>query len=210
MRKRRRPRVFLAVSIIALLTTAVAADSASASPEWHFNGTLLAYHAHETVQAEAASASWSFPGLKTTCAPVVLELKVENLLGGPGVGEVTGGTLSNCSTNAPSCTVETATAEGLPWPVHLTTIGSEHYLVVENVDFAFFYGGEECVLNETLLSAKGALGGLVNDTNHTVTFNSTTMSTVGAQLKIGSIPVEFNGVFSWFPTGGASSPLTVL
>jgi len=210
MRKRRQASVFMLALLTTLLGAALPASSASASPEWHFNGALLTYHTNETVEAKATSASLGLPGLKTTCEPVVFKLKVENLLGGPGIGEVTSVTLSNCHTDTPACTVEIAEGEGLPWPVHLTTIGTEHYFVVENVDLEFFYGGEECALNETLLAAKGSLGGLVDDTNHTVTINATTMSAVGAQLKIGSMKVEFNGVFSWSPIGGASSPLTVL
>jgi len=194
-----------------MLAATVTASVASASPEWHFNGTLLSYGTQETVTAEATAASLTVPGLTTTCEPFVFELKVENLLGGPGVGEVTGVPLTSCHTNSAFCTVETAAAEDLPWPVHLTTIGGEHYFVIEGIKISFLYGGELCALGETVVTIKGSAGGLVNDSTHTVTFNSTTMATVGAQLKALGQKVELKGTFSWFPTGSkAGSPLTVL
>lgn len=210
MRKRRAATGLAAGLIAGLLTSAIAANPAVASPEWHFNGTLLPHGTQETVEAEAATASVGIPGLKTTCEPLVFELEVENLIGGPGVGEVAGVSFFYCHTDTPACTVEIAEAGGLPWPVHLTTIGSEHYFVVESVDFEFLYGGEECALSETWLSVKGSLGGLVDDSSHTVTVNATTMAAVGAQLNIGSFGVGFDGVFGWAPIGGAAAPLTVL
>lgn len=211
MPERRRPAIFLSVLVAAMLAATVTASVASASPEWHFNGTLLSYGTQETVTAEATAASLTVPGLTTTCEPFVFELKVENLLGGPGVGEVTGVPLTSCHTNSAFCTVETAAAEDLPWPVHLTTIGGEHYFVIEGIKISFLYGGELCALGETVVTIKGSAGGLVNDSTHTVTFNSTTMATVGAQLKALGQKVELKGTFSWFPTGSkAGSPLTVL
>lgn len=209
--RRRSSALFLSILVGAVLAAAVSASAASASPEWHFNGTLLPYTTQETVTAEATAASLTVPGLTTTCEPFVFELEVENLLGGPGVGEVTGVPLNNCYTNSKFCTVETAGAESLPWPVHLTTIGSEHYFVVEGVRISFFYGGELCALGETLVTIKGSAGGLVDDSSHAVTFNATTMAAVGAQLKAFTQKVELNGTFSWFPTGAkAGLPLTVL
>ncbi|MGH2974732.1 MAG: hypothetical protein ACRDLL_07690 [Solirubrobacterales bacterium] len=210
MHERRRARVFLSV-LVGVVMAAVSASAASASPEWHFNGTLLPYTTQETVTAEATAASLTFPGLTTTCEPFVFELEVQNLLGGPGVGEVTGVPLSNCHTNSKFCAVETAEAENLPWPVHLTTIDSEHYFVIEGVTLTFLYGGELCALGETFVTIEGAAGGLVDDSTHSVTFNSTTMTAVGAQLKAFSQKTELNGTFSWFPTGTrAGLPLTVL
>jgi len=211
MRNGRRASVLLPVLLGVLLGAAATASLAEASPEWHFNGTLLPYMTQETVTAEATAASLTVPGLTTTCEPFVLELKVENLLGGPGVGNVTGVHLNKCHTNSEFCTVETASASGLPWPVHLTTIGSEHYFVIEGIKISFLYGGELCALGETLVTIKGSAGGLVDDSTHKVIFNSTTMATVGAQLKALSQNIELNGTFSWFPTGSkAGTTLTVL
>lgn len=209
MRTRRNPGVVLLVLLTALLATAVAASAAEASPEWHFNGTLLPYQTQETVTAKATKASLTLPGITTTCEPFTFELEVKNLLGGPGVGEVTGLPLTNCYTNG-VCTVEAVMAENLPWPVHLTTIGGEHYFVIEGIEILFVYGNPMCALYETEVLVEGTAGGLVDDTAHTVTFNSTTMATVGAQLLTFGWPTEFKGTFSWVPTGGASSPLTVL
>jgi hypothetical protein len=211
MRKRKAASVLLPALLVVLLATAVSASPAAASPEWHFNGTLLSYGTQETVTAEATEASLTIPGLTTTCKPFVFKLTVENLIGGPGVGTVTGVPLPSCHTNSEACTVETATASGLPWPMHLTTIGSEHYFVIEGIKISFLYGGEECVLGGVIVVVKGAAGGLVDDSNHTVTFDSTTMQTVGAQLKALSQLIDLNGTFSWFPTGSkAGATLTVL
>lgn len=211
MLKRRRTNIFLSILFGVLLTTAAAANSAVASPEWHFNGTLLPYMTQETVTAEATEASLTIPGLTTTCKPFIFELEVENLLGGPGVGKVTGAHLDNCYTASKYCTVDSATAEKLPWPVHLTTIGSEHYFVIEGIKISFLYGGEECALDGTFVQVKGAAAGLVDDSTHTVTFDSASMKAVEAQLKALGLAIQFEGTFGWFPTGSnAGSPLTVL
>ncbi len=211
MNKRKKTSVLLSVLAGLLLATAASSSSALASPEWHFGGTLLPYQTQETVTAEAAEASLTIPGLTTTCEPLILELEVENLLGGPGVGEVTGVQLNNCHTDTEVCAVETAKAENLPWPVHLTEIGGEHYFVIEGIRISFFYSGEECVLEGVQVVVKGAAGGLVDDSSHTVTFNATTMATVGAQLKALTQAIEFNGTFEWFPTGSnLGEALTVL
>lgn len=209
MRKRMTIAVFLPSLLAALLAAAVAASAAQASPEWHFNGTLLTYQSQETVTAEATKASLTLAGITTTCEPFIFELKVKNLLGGPGVGDVTGLPLTNCHTNG-VCTVEAVTAENLPWPVHLTTIGGEHYFVIEGIEILFVYGNPFCALYETEVLIDGTAAGLIDDTAHTVAFSPTTMATVGAQLLAFGSPIEFKGTFSWFPTGGASSPLTVL
>lgn len=209
MRKSRGMAVFLPALLAGLLVVAVAASTAEASPEWHFNSTLLPYQTQETATAEAAEASLTALGMTTTCEPFTFELEVENLLGGPGVGGVTGLPLTNCYTNT-HCTVEAVAAENLPWPVHLTTIGSEHYFVIEGIEILFVYGNPLCVFYETEVLVEGTAGGLIDDSAHTVTFNSTTMATVGAQLQSFSQPIDFKGTFSWFPTGGAGSPLTVL
>lgn len=186
MSKRRRAMsAFLVILSAALLTSALSASAASAAPEWRFGGTLLS-GTSETIEAKATKASFTFPGLTTSCGPFVLELEVENPGGGAGGGEVTGVLPGSCVTNSKYCTVESAQAVGTPWPVHLTTVTGEHYLLIEAIEMAFIYGGEECVLNETEVVVKGMAAGLVNDSAHTASFSGSTLSGVFSLAATGA------------------------
>jgi len=182
----RATATFLAVLSAVLLASALSASAASAAAEWRFGGTLFT-GSGETAEAKAAKASFTVPGLTTSCEPFVLELEVENPGGGgAGVGEVTGVLLGSCKTNSKFCTVESAQAEGTPWPPHLATVTGEHYLVVEAIEVAFIYGGELCALNETEIVVKGSAAGLVNDSTHTASFGASALSGVFALAATGT------------------------
>lgn len=198
--------IFLLAALVACALTAAAA---SAAPEWRFGGVLFT-GSGETVEAGAASASLTFPGLTTSCEPFTFELAVRNTAG-VGKGEVTGAPLTNCGTNSGACTVESAQALKTPWPLHLAVIGGGDYLLLEAVKIGILYGGEECVLGETELIVQGSAGGIVNDTTHTVTFSAGTFTATGTMLKIGTQKVEMSGVFQLAATGAnAGLAVTVL
>lgn len=200
--------VFLASMAMGLLASAAFAGAASALPSWHFGGISLM--GSETIEANATSASLAFAGLTTTCEPFVLELKVENT-GGTGTGIVTGVPFSNCSTNSNSCSVESIQAESLPWALSLTTVPSEHYLVIKGIKFVIFYSGPECALSELEVPITGSAGGLVDDSSETVTFSPATFTATKTGLKVFGTKVEWNGVFDLAATGGASGlAVTVL
>jgi hypothetical protein len=203
--------MFMAGTLAALALCAATAGAANATAEWRFGGTLLS-GAAETVELNATKASLTIPGLTTTCEPFAFELTVENPGGGgAGVGKVTGVPLNNCYTNSKFCPVEWAQAASTPWPVRLTTLAGQHYLVIEGVKIAFMYGGELCALNETEVVVKGTAGGLVNDLTHTVTFSASSFTATGTMLKALGSKIEMNGVFGLAATGAnAGLAVTVL
>jgi hypothetical protein len=203
--------MLVAGALAALALCAATAGAASAAPEWRFGGKLLS-GATETVELKATKASLTIPGLTTTCEPFVFELKVENPGGGgAGVGKVTGVQLNNCYTNSKFCPVEWAQAASTPWPVRLTTVAGQDYLIIEGVKIAFMYGGEECALSEIEVLVTGTAGGVINDITHTVTFTSSTFLATGTQLKALSSKIEMNGVFAIAATGtNAGLAVTVL
>jgi hypothetical protein len=202
---RKATAVFLTNLVIGLLASAAFAAAASALPSWHFGGTPLS--GTETIEANATKASFTFPGLTTTCEPFILELEVKNT-GGVTTGIVTGAPLVNCFTNSNACSVESIQAEALPWPASLTTVAGEHYLVIKGIKFVIFYSGPECALSEIEIPITGSAGGLVNDATETVTFSPATFAATGTGLKVFGNKVEWNGVFSLAATG-ANSGLAV-
>jgi hypothetical protein len=209
MRKyRKATAVFLASTVIGLLASAAFASAAAALPSWHFGGTPLS--GTETIEATATKSSFTFPGLTTTCEPFILELEAKNT-GGTGTSIVTGVPFGTCYTNSPSCSVESFQAEGLPWPSSLTTVAGAHYLVIKGIKLVVFYSGPECVLSEIEIPIQGSAGGLVNDSNETVTFSPSTFTATGTELKALGAKIEWNGVFHLAATGGNSGlAVTVL
>lgn len=190
--KRKATSVFGTVALVALVISAVFAGSAGASPVWKFNGTELS--GSEVVVGGALESSMTIPGLTTKCANFLYKLKVSNSAG-LGKGEVTEVPLYNCTTNSAACTVKTIAAESLPWLSKLSTVSAKNYIVIEGVKVAILYAGEECVLGGTLVTVKGSAGGLVDNTVETATFNSTTLTATGTELKALGQKIEWNGVF---------------
>lgn len=180
-----------ALAALAVLC-AMFATTASAAPAWKFEGKAL--EGSEVVVGGALESSMTIPGLTTKCANFLYKLTVENA-SGTGKGSVTEVPLYNCSTNSKACIVETIGAEKLPWASKLTTVSTTPYIIIEGVKVAIYYEGEECVLGETLVTVTGSAGGLIDNAKETATFNSTTLSATGTELKALSQKIEWNGVF---------------
>jgi hypothetical protein len=191
-----KPKVkatFLGTAIVALaIIGAVFAASAVAAPAWKFESKSL--EGTEVILGGAVQSSMTIPGLTTKCENFLYKLTIKNE-GGTGKGEVTEVPLYNCTTNSSACTVETIGAESLPWASHLSTVSTSNYVIIEGVKVAIYYGGEECVLGETLVNVTGSAGGLIDNTKETATFNSTTLSATKTELKALSQKIEWNGVF---------------
>ncbi len=184
--------IFLGAALVALVISAVFVGVASASPAWRFSGTELS--GKETVVGAAIESSMTVPGLTTKCENFLYKLSIENS-GGSGKGSVTELPLYNCTTNSKACTVASIGAEKLPWASKLTTVGTTPYIIIEGVKVAILYGGEECVLGETLVTVTGSAGGSIDNTKETATFNASTLSASKTELKALSQKIEWNGVF---------------
>jgi hypothetical protein len=180
-----------ALAALAVLCALFAA-SASASPAWKFNEKTL--EGTEVILGGAYESSMTVPGLTTSCEDFLYELTIENS-GGTGKGKLTEVPLFNCYTNSKACIVESINAEALPWSTHLATFSTKPYIVIEGVKVGIYYEGEECVLGETLVTVTGSAGGEISNTAQTATFNSSTLSTTGTELKALSQKIEWKGVF---------------
>ena len=180
-----------ALAALAVLC-AMFATTASAAPAWKFEAKAL--EGTEVILGGALESSMTIPGLTTKCENFLYKLTVENV-SGTGKGSVTEVPLYNCATNSKYCTVDKIGAESLPWASKLTTVSSSPYVIIEGVKVGILYGGEACVLGETVVSVTGSAGGLINNTTETATFNSTTLAATGTELKALSQKIEWNGVF---------------
>jgi hypothetical protein len=180
-----------ALAALAVLC-AMFATSASAAPAWKFEGKSL--EGTEVVLGGAIESSMTIPGLTTKCEDFLYKLTVENSVG-TGKGSVTEVPLYNCTANSKACTVGTIGAEKLPWASKLTTVGTTPYIIIEGVKVAIYYEGEECVLGETLVTVTGSAGGSIDNSKETATFNSSTLSASGTELKALSQKIEWNGLF---------------
>jgi hypothetical protein len=185
-----RATVATVLALLAFGTVAVA--SASAAPEWEFEGSALS--GTEDILGAATSSSMTIPGLTTTCEHFLYNMDIENS-GGTGEGELDEVPLFECGTSSPYCTVEAIQAQNLPWPTHLMEVSGKPYLFIEGVFVTILYGGEECAFGEVEIPVKGTAGGSVNNETESATFNKSTFSATGAHLKVGSADIEWNGVF---------------
>lgn len=189
--RKKTTAVGAALAALALLC-AMFATSAAAAPAWKFEGKSL--EGTEVVLGRAIESSLTIPGLTTKCEDFLYKLTAENA-SGTGKGSVTEVPLYNCTANSTACTVKTIGAEKLPWASHLTTVGTTPYIIIEGVKVAIFYAGEECVLGETLVTVTGSAGGSIDNTAETATFNKSTLSASGTELKALSQKIEWNGLF---------------
>lgn len=180
-------------ALLAAMVLCVGASPASASPAWKFNGSSLS--GTELLLGRATNVTLTIPGLTTKCAHVLFQAKIQNS-GGTGKGEITYLPMFGCSTNSGVCTVGAISATGLPWPLHLTTVASSNYLVLESVAIEILIEGEECVLGETVIKAKGTAGGVYSNAAETFTFNPSTFTATGTLLGWLGTDVELNAVFS--------------
>jgi hypothetical protein len=182
-----------ALAALAVLC-AMFATTASAAPAWKFEGTAL--EGSEVVMGAAIDSSLTIPGLTTKCANFLYKLSIKNEAG-TGKGELTEMPLYSCTTNSKVCAVSKIGAEKLPWPGKLTTVSASNYVIIEGVKVGIIYSGEECVLDETLVTVSGSAGGLLDNTTETATFNATTLSATKTELKALASKIEWNG---YFPT----------
>lgn len=190
--KAKTMRVILAGVLATLALGSVFAASASAAPQWNFSGEPLS--GEEDILGAAVSSSMTIPGMTTTCEHFLYNMQIENS-GGSGEGEIDELPLFECHTNTAACTVDAIEAQSLPWPTHLMTVSEQPYLFVEGVEVGILYGGEECALGEVEIPVQGTAGGLIDNETESATFNASTFSATGAQLSVGSTPIEWNGVF---------------
>jgi hypothetical protein len=188
MRPSRSITVLVATIVVGLSATVGASTSAAAV--WAFNGTTLT--TTETVQDTATTFSLAIPGAPVTCDLVVPEMAIGNT-GGSGKAEITAFPMFECTTNT-VCTVEAIEAQALPWPGHLTTV-VEDYLVIEKMKIHLLLGGALCAYAGTPLEIKGSAGGIINNVNHTITFEKKTFAATGTALKIGATTIGWTALF---------------
>lgn len=195
--KRRAAAIFLSTAAVALAPAAGFAAGASASPNWRFSGSPLS--GSETIAGSALEDRFTFPGLTTKCE-LTYKMNIANSAG-IGKGEITGLLLNNCTTASKACTVKTAAAEKLPWPLHLATVGTNIYVILEKVRFSFLYAGEECALDETLVTITGTAGGLFNNLSSTINFTPSSFSSTKTELKAFGTKIEWNCILTTEATG---------
>jgi hypothetical protein len=180
-----------ALAALAVLC-AMLATSASAAPAWKFESKSL--EGTEVVLGGAIESALTVPGLTTKCEDFLYKLTAENV-SGTGKGSLTEMPLYNCTANSTACSVAKIGAEKLPWASKLTTVSTTPYIIIEGVKVGILYAGEECVLGETLVTVTGSAGGSIDNTTETATFNKTTLSASGTELKALSQKIEWNGLF---------------
>ncbi len=184
--------------IAALAIAATAAPAASASPAWKFSGKSL--EGTETILGNAAGSAMTFPGLVTSCKNLHYKMKITNMTG-TGRGEITEAQFEDCVTDDEDCTVAAIAAETLPWPLHLSTVSSKDYVILEGIKVSILYEGDLCALGETWVKITGTAGGLFENPTSTISFDASTFSTTKTALKAFGTKVEWEGVFTTEATG---------
>src|ERR1700722_16361964 len=192
MRFKRRGRAMLVPLAVAVVVAMIPA-AASASPAWKFNGTEMASGTSTVLVGAAINSGLTISGLETVCANFVYDLNVSNVAG-VGKGEVTELPMYNC-TAGPNCTVNSVTAEGLPWASHLTTVGTQNYIVIEGIKVKIVYKGSLCGFSGISVVVQGSAGGLIENSTETATFSKTTFEATKTSLKAIGSPVEWKGLF---------------
>lgn len=205
MSKKRVVRLPLASLVVALVASAALAATCSAS-QWKFNGETLA--GSETVTAEAASSSLALKGLTTTCAASA-QLTISNS-GGQGVATVDSVSLSGCDTDG-VCSVEEATADGLPWAATTAAIGGSSYLVVEGFHEEFLYGDELCAVEGLTFPYEGSAGGLFDNASSALVFDAASEAATGSGVTtFGGTEAAYSAEYDVEATGGhAGQALTL-
>lgn len=194
-RIRRRGSV---AGLLSLLLVSFAMTGAASAAQWYFNGEAL--EGSEAMTNGRPPSFFTIPGLTFGCEPLPLEATIENSAG-QGFAKVTGLPLGVCFTDSPLCTIEAFEGQSLPWKAHLTTVATKTYLAIEAVKVAVLFGGEECVLNETVAVITGSAGGLVENEDETIVFSPATMKATGTELKTFGQKVEWNATLELKATG---------
>jgi hypothetical protein len=183
--------MLVVLMVLTLCTTAAA--RADANPVWGFSKVALV--GNEVMVGAAIASFITVPGATTQCEHFLYNMKIFNLPGEVGKGEITELPLFECITRTAACTVKSIQAEKLPWPTHLAFIPPNNYLIIEGINIGIVYGGELCPLAGALLVVKGSAGGLIEEKAQTITFDKAISKTTGTVLKVGAAEVEWNGVF---------------
>jgi hypothetical protein len=191
---RSRKTILLSAVLAVIALSAVASSAASASPQWHFGGTVLSESESETVVGAALSSSLKVEGASTTCQHFLYNMEVWNLFG-YGEAILNELPLFECTTNAPGCTVSSIEAKELPWFAYVETIGGKQYLEIEDIDVKIVYSGSSCSLKGEI-TVTGDAGGVINNSNSTATFDKETFEKTGSSMKVGTKSVEWNGEFT--------------
>lgn len=185
-------RTLLSGLLVALVTSAVFAGSATALPVWKFSGASL--EGTELTVGFGVKSSLTVPGAPVTCEHFLYKMVLSNSAG-TGKAEVTELPLFECTTSAAECTIEAIGAEKLPWPAHLMAGKSGNYVVIEGVRIGVLYGGELCALNEVEATITGTAGALFDNTSEAAIFNAASFSETKTDLKTFGSSLRLEGVF---------------
>lgn len=177
---------------VVLACSGLFASAAQASPIWLLNASPLS--SPKTVTGAASNGYFEFTGMVTTCSTTSLKMEIENI-NMTGEGEVTDVAFSGCSTNT-KCTVDAIGPENLPWPLHLETISSVDYVIVEAIDIVVVYGNPECVLYETEVVIDGSAGGLfTGGSPASLAFNPSSLANSGTELLTFGNGIDWSATF---------------
>lgn len=188
----RHTRAMLGALVAIVALGSLFAASASAAPEWKFEGANLTGKEDILGAAESSSLKWST--MTTVCEHFLYNMTIENS-GGTGEGQINEVPLFECGTSSPNCTVNFVQKEGPAWPTHLMTVAGKPYLFIENIFVVIEYGGSSCAVGEVEIPIEGTAGGLISNETETATFNPETFAATGAELTAAGTPVEWKGVF---------------
>ncbi|HSZ70285.1 MAG TPA: hypothetical protein VK756_07975 [Solirubrobacteraceae bacterium] len=184
----------MATLALSLAVAAAGAAAAEAAPVWKFDGHELV--GEETVAGVGGPTVLTVPGATVTCAHVALVFKISNSAG-HALGEMNEVPFYECTTAAKGCTVQSISAERLPWPMHVAPgpIGPvpKYYLVFEGVRISIEFSGELCALSGNPVRLKGSIGGQFSSS--TLTFNKASYEATGTGLKVGTEKAELTGTF---------------
>jgi hypothetical protein len=197
---RRLIRIPLAGVLAFMLAAAFSAANAAASPFWEFSGSPLV--GQENVLASTTKATFTIPGLTTTCE-MDYDVTIWNVQA-VGQGSATSLTFSNCHTDSQSCTVASIQALGLPWVANPAKVSASNHLVIKGVRIDLLYAGEECALAEIPIEITGSAGGLIDNATESVVFNSSSFTATGTKLSGLKTTIQLQGTFALQATGAHS------
>jgi len=187
---------FLLLLALAVLLSATWASGASAAPAWKFGGVELSEP--EAIAGGSTNSALSIPGITTSCKRFPYDMTVFNEAS-TARGEITEAAPDECSTNT-TCEIESLTAEGFPWKLHGVTLKVEsklvNYVVIEGIRISVLYVGDECALDEILVTYTGSAAGKYDSTTGTFTLSAVNSNAAGAQMKALGSSAQFTGVFS--------------
>jgi hypothetical protein len=185
-------RILMSGLFVALAISAVSAASASASPAWRFSGVEL--KGTEVTLGFAVQSRLMVPVAPVVCEHFLYKMIVSNSAG-TGKGEVTELPLFNCTSLAEECTVEAMAAEKMPWPLHLTTVEGNNYVVIENIKISILYGGAFCPLAKISVPVTGSAGASFENASETAEFSAASFTATKTDLKAFGSSVQWEGQF---------------